>query len=60
MLGLIGNKFALEGPFWRIVGEANHHFGAMGYAIVGAFALSWLLSFAIFRLKGYDRIKTGA
>jgi hypothetical protein len=29
----------------------------LGYLIVGVFALCWLVSMAIYRLKGYDRLE---
>lgn len=60
ILGLIESRLKLGGPFWRLVGEANHNFAAIGYAIVGVFALSWLFSFVFYRVRGYDRIETGA
>ena len=34
-LGLIGDKLALQGPFWGFIGVLNDNFGALGYAIVG-------------------------
>ncbi|MBV8206950.1 MAG: HoxN/HupN/NixA family nickel/cobalt transporter [Acidobacteria bacterium] len=46
-LGLIGGAFKLEGRFWDSVGSLNDNFGALGYAIVGVFAASWLISVAI-------------
>jgi nickel/cobalt transporter (NiCoT) family protein len=60
ILGLIESRLKPVGAFWRIVGEATHNFAAMGYAIIGVFALSWLISFVIYRVRGYDRIETGA
>ena len=56
-LGLIGDKFALEGPFWRFVGMLSDNFGFLGYGIVGFFILSWAVSFAIYRVKGYDQLE---
>ena len=56
-LGLIGDKFALEGPFWGFVGMLNDNFGLLGYAIVGFFVASWAVSFAIYRVKGYDQLE---
>jgi len=57
-LGLIADQFALEGGFWRAVGALNDGFGTLGYLIIGVFAASWLVSVAIYRLKGYDLIET--
>jgi nickel/cobalt transporter (NiCoT) family protein len=56
-LGLIGDTFKLEGAFWDAIGSLNDNFGALGYAIIGIFAASWLLSALIYRAKGYDRLE---
>ena len=56
-LGLIGDQFELTGPFWQVVGDLNGDFGSIGYLIIGLFALSWLGSVLIYRLKGYDRLE---
>ena len=55
-LGLIGDKLGLQGPFWEAIGAINDDFGTLGYAIVGLFIVSWLISFLIYRAKGYDRL----
>jgi high-affinity nickel-transport protein len=39
------------------VSALNDNFGLLGYAIVGFFALSWIVSAVIYRLKGYDDLK---
>jgi high-affinity nickel-transport protein len=59
-LGLIGGRFGLGGRFWDAVARLNHNFGSIGYLIVGIFAFSWLVSFGIYRLKGYDELKVPA
>ena len=56
-LGLLGDKLGLAGGFWDFVGTLNDHFGALGYLIVGIFAISWLVSVVVYRLSGYDRIE---
>jgi high-affinity nickel-transport protein len=56
-LGLIGERLGYRGVFWEAVGEVNDSFGILGFFIVGLFALSWLISFAIYRIKGYDQIE---
>ena len=56
VLGLIAGRFRLEGAFWSFIATLNDHFGMLGYVIIGIFALSWLISAAIYRIKGYDRI----
>jgi len=57
-LGLIAGQLALEGGFWSVVGTLNESFGTLGYLIIAVFAVSWLVSVAIYRLKGYDLIET--
>ena len=54
-LGLIAEQFSLYGPFWDAVVTLNSNFGALGYGIVGLFAISWALSYLIYRLKAYER-----
>jgi len=55
-LGLIGDQFAFAGRIWDFVRALNENFGTLGYLIIGIFALSWLLSLAVYRAKGYDKI----
>ena len=61
-LGLIGDSFKLEGPFWDAIGALDDNFGVLGYVIIGVFAASWLLSVLIYRARGYDEleVKVGA
>ena len=59
-LGLLGDKFGLAGTFWDVIAALNDNFGALGYLIVGIFALSWLVSVAFYRLSGYDKIEEPA
>lgn len=56
-LGLLADRLALQGPFWRVIGALNGHFGVIGYLIIGIFASAWLLSAAIYRWRGYDRLE---
>lgn len=55
-LGLMRDHFEFEGAFWNYIGTLNEHFGALGYLIIGIFIASWLVSMAIYRLKGYEKI----
>jgi high-affinity nickel-transport protein len=57
VLGLIGGRLELDGPFWGFVGTLNDNFGALGYLIIAIFALSWLVSIAIYRIRRYDAIQ---
>ncbi|HIJ39041.1 MAG TPA: HoxN/HupN/NixA family nickel/cobalt transporter, partial [Rhodospirillaceae bacterium] len=57
VLGLLVDKLKLEGPFWLLVGAVNDNFGLLGYGIIGLFALGWLASLVIYRIKRYDQIE---
>ncbi|HUO55020.1 MAG TPA: HoxN/HupN/NixA family nickel/cobalt transporter, partial [Rhodoblastus sp.] len=59
-LGMIGDKFELHGPFWDGIGVLNENFGLLGYGIIVLFAASWLISIAIYRFKGFDRLEAEA
>jgi nickel/cobalt transporter (NiCoT) family protein len=56
-LGLVADRLNLEGPFWLYVGRLNDHFGSLGYLIIAIFAVSWLISIAVYRLARFDRIE---
>jgi high-affinity nickel-transport protein len=59
VLNLIGDRLGLTdgGGFWGAIGVINDNFGVLGYLIVGIFLLSWLISFVVYRAKGYDAIE---
>jgi high-affinity nickel-transport protein len=59
-LGLIGDKLALQGPFWRFIAGVSDNLGLLGYGIVGFFIASWIVSFLVYKVKGYDRIEASA
>jgi len=56
-LGLVADRFSLQGAFWDAIGSLNEHWGMLGYGIIGLFIASWLGSLAIYRLKRYDEIE---
>jgi nickel/cobalt transporter (NiCoT) family protein len=56
-LGLVARRFELSGGIWDIVDMLNDSVGMFGYLIVIVFATCWLVSVAIYRLKGYDTIE---
>jgi high-affinity nickel-transport protein len=62
VLNLIRDRLGLTDGrgFWGAIGAINDNFGALGYIIAGIFILSWLISFLIYRTKGYDEIKVKA
>jgi nickel/cobalt transporter (NiCoT) family protein len=59
-LGIIGDHFKLQGPFWDAIGSLGDHFGAIGVAIVGIFIGSWIISTLVYRMMGYARLELQA
>jgi high-affinity nickel-transport protein len=57
-LGLLSDKLGLAGGLWDLVGALNGNLANFGFAIVGVFILSWLVSSLIYRLRGYDELNT--
>ncbi len=57
-LGLIGDRLALNGPFWNAIGRLNDSIGNLGFAVVGIFILCWAVSSIVYRLKGYDLVRS--
>jgi len=55
VLSIITQKFNLTGGFWAWISDLN--FETIGYIIIGVFAVSWLGSTLIYKLKRYDDIK---
>lgn len=53
-LGLIAGKFGLDGRFWSAVGRFNDSLTNFGFAVVGIFLASWLISGLIYRARGFD------
>ncbi|HEX8533031.1 MAG TPA: HoxN/HupN/NixA family nickel/cobalt transporter [Allosphingosinicella sp.] len=54
LLGLIGDRFDLEGSLWSLVRSLGTSFNIIGFAVVAIFILAWIASLAIWRLKGLD------
>lgn len=59
-LNLIGDQLGLmdDGGFWGLIGDMSDNFGMVGYVIVGIFVVAWAISYALYRLNGYDDIET--
>jgi high-affinity nickel-transport protein len=57
VLGLLGDELQLHGWFWRMIARLNEHFGTLGYFIVALFFLSWVVSVAVYKWRGYDRVE---
>jgi high-affinity nickel-transport protein len=56
IFGLIGDHFRIHGVFWNFIGSLNDNFGLVGFGIIGLFALSWVVSILIYKIKRYDDI----
>lgn len=55
-LSLIARKLELTGQPWDWITGIGEQFGMLGYVIIGVFVVSWLVSMAVYRIKGYDKI----
>ncbi len=59
-LGLWADHFQLKGWFWNGIVRLNENFGLLGYFIVGLFVLSWVVSIAVYKWRGFDHLKVEA
>jgi len=59
-LSLIGDKFALQGPLWRLVARLSENLGLIGYLLVAFFVVCWLASFLLYKLGSYDEVQISA
>jgi len=53
-LGLWSGQLHPKGAFWDMVNTLNGNFGLLGYGIVGLFALSWIVSIAVYKWRRFD------
>jgi nickel/cobalt transporter (NiCoT) family protein len=56
-LGLLSGHFHLQGRFWDAVARLNDNFGTLGYAIIVLFALSWIVSIAVYKWRGFEDLE---
>ena len=56
-LGLIGGHLHLQGVFWDFIDRLNSNFGVLGYCIIGIFALAWIVSIAIYKLRRFEDLE---
>ena len=56
-LGLLAAQLGLHAGFWAAVTGLNDNFGALGYLIIGIFAVSWMVSVLLYRFNGYDQLE---
>ncbi|HXD48615.1 MAG TPA: HoxN/HupN/NixA family nickel/cobalt transporter [Gemmatimonadaceae bacterium] len=55
-LGLVARRIGLTGGVWKGIAGLNENFGNIGYLIIGVFIVSWVVSAAVYRLKGYHQL----
>jgi high-affinity nickel-transport protein len=55
---LVAEKLGLTGGMWNAIDFAAGNFTAFGYLVIGIFIASWLVSFAIYRVIGYNKIRS--
>jgi high-affinity nickel-transport protein len=55
-VSLIQEHFHLDGGLWSLVRQVHENYTALGYVIIGIFALGWVGSEAFYRMKGQDAI----
>jgi high-affinity nickel-transport protein len=48
LLSIVQDRLGLTGPFWSLIGSLD--LGAVGYIIVGLFVVTWVVSYAVWRL----------
>lgn len=58
-LGLLADKFGLSGGLWDVIGALNDNFNNLGFVIIGVFVGAWILSYAVYKARGYDRLDVG-
>jgi high-affinity nickel-transport protein len=59
-LGLIAGQFRLTGVFWKLIERLNGNFGVLGYFIIALFAVSWIISIAIYKWRRFDHLELSA
>ena len=55
-LSLLARQLHLQGVMWQSLISANDNLTHFGLLVVALFVVSWLVSAAIYRLKGYDQL----
>jgi high-affinity nickel-transport protein len=56
-MGLLTAHFHLKGSLWSFASKLNDNFGLLGYFIVGLFALSWIVSIAVYKWRRFDLLE---
>lgn len=56
-MALIGGHMHLTGGLWDVFDDLAGSFNLLGFGIIGLFALSWALSWVIYRYKRLDEVE---
>ena len=56
-LCLLGGQLHLQGVFWGFIVRLNSNFGVLGYCIIAIFALAWIVSIAIYKLRRFEDLE---
>ncbi len=51
---VVATQFHLTGGLWNRIGAISDNFGILGIGIIGIFIVSWVVSTAIYKARGYD------
>ncbi len=54
---VIAMQLHLTGGIWDRVASLGDNFGLLGAGIVGIFALSWIVSTVVYKVRGYDDLE---
>jgi len=58
LLGILQSEFNLAGPFWDQIAALNNvYWETLGFVIIGTFAITWLISATIYKVKVTKEIK---
>jgi high-affinity nickel-transport protein len=55
VLGLVAQWMNQNSGIWRAIAALNGNFSTLGFATIGIFAASWIVSFSIYRWRGIGR-----
>ncbi|MDU2938429.1 MAG: HoxN/HupN/NixA family nickel/cobalt transporter [Enterobacteriaceae bacterium] len=55
-LGLVVDKFNLQGKFWEWINTMNDSLGDAGFWVIGIFIVCWIVSVLNYRWKNYDAL----
>ncbi len=58
-LGLIADRFGLDGRFWTLVDALDGNLTNLGFVMVGIFIASWAISTIVYYARRYDDLPAG-